>query len=172
VEVQSPSGLDVSQLARDVEAGVDVQLLHPVLGMTLPDGRLIVAPSSSSDIPIGIIIGAVIGGIALIVLVVVIIVLVVKKKRHNPQQNLYVPLHNETVMSAKHTPRGGGAPVANVFTLTINNACEGNAAESLLACTAGEKLTVERSDWEGTSGEWVWATGRQGQGYVPRLWLQ
>lgn len=112
----------------------------------------------------------VVAGVLVLAAAIVITVLLVRRHRQSKTGSSmsYVPLP-ETHYSAAATT----APISN-FTpieLTMRSAYgfPGDAASSTIAGAAGEKFVVLKSDWDAAQGqEWVWASARGEQGYVPR----
>lgn len=114
----------------------------------------------------------VIVAVALLLIVAVVVIVVLVKRRHSRSATTsssmaYAPLHSsggDFVPMKDSAPKP--APVAGMQTCRL--AADVFASEpTILACKAGDRVTIEKADWEGTT-DWVWASRGASSGYVPR----
>jgi len=127
-----------------------------------------------SGVSIGLIVGCVLGGLALLALIVLLIICLVRRHRNkSSRSSYYVPLQEERAVAAVAAPPAALSPrAASQQHVTCRLAHDVvDTGEGILAARAGEIAFLQPEDYAGTS-EWVWATVGLNSGYVPRAYLQ
>jgi hypothetical protein len=124
---------------------------------------------------VALIVGCVLGGLALLALIVLLVVCLVRRHRSKSsnRSSYYIPLQEEKPVAAvaaypaPASPRSASQQhVAYRLTHDVVDSGEG-----ILAARGGDIAFLQPADFAGTS-DWVWATVGLQSGYVPRVYLQ